>query len=73
MAEENGPIQAHIQMFGPLSANTLLHGKMSDGEAIVVSLAGVYTIGDGGATYGFSVTPDLIHLFDLEIGQRLDG
>ena len=61
-------------MSEPLGANTLLHGKMpSSGDAITVSLAGVHTIGDGGAPYRFSVAAEHIHLFDPATGHRLAG
>ena len=72
VSDENGPIEAHIQMSEPLGANTLLHGRIgTKGDAITVSLPGVHTIGDAGATQRFSVHHDHIHLFDPSTGQRM--
>ena len=71
-AASDGPISADIQMSEPLGANTLLHGRMSDGgDAITVSLGGVHTIGEAGARQSFAVEPEHIHLFDPAPGQRL--
>ena len=74
MADEQGPIEAHIQMSEPLGANTLLHGRLnSSGDAITVSLPGVHSIGDKGATRRFAVDSSHIHLFDPTTGQRLEA
>lgn len=71
VATDDGPIEAHIQMSEPLGANTLLHGRLSEsGHAITISLAGVHTIGDGGATQRFSAKAEHVHLFDPVTGQR---
>ncbi len=71
--DADGPIEAHIQMSEPLGANTLLHGRLSDGgDAITVSLSGVHPISDKAVTKRFSIDPAHIHLFDPATGQRLD-
>ena len=74
VADEQGPIEAHIQMSEPLGANTLLHGRLSNsGDAITVSLPGVHAIGDKGATRRFAIDPAHIHLFEPSTGQRLSA
>ncbi|MEO1024974.1 MAG: sn-glycerol-3-phosphate ABC transporter ATP-binding protein UgpC [Pseudomonadota bacterium] len=70
VADDSGPIEAHIQVSEPLGANTLLHGRMGS-DAITISLPGVHTIAEAGATRRFSVQQDNIHLFDPATGQRL--
>ncbi len=74
VADDNGPIETYIQMSEPLGANTLLHGRVTDGDdAITASLAGVHTIAENGTAQRFSVAPEHIHLFNPATGQRLVG
>ncbi|WP_299872824.1 sn-glycerol-3-phosphate ABC transporter ATP-binding protein UgpC [uncultured Sulfitobacter sp.] len=71
MADDAGPIEAHIQMSEPLGANTLLHGRLShSSDVITVSLAGVHPISEKGATRRYAVAPAHIHLFDPATGHR---
>ena len=71
MSDDNGLIEADIQMSEPLGANTLLHGRLVEGaDAITVSLPGVHTISGKGTLRRFSVDPANIHLFDPTTGLR---
>ncbi|SHH13504.1 carbohydrate ABC transporter ATP-binding protein, CUT1 family [Cognatiyoonia sediminum] len=70
--DAGGPIRTFIQMSEPLGANTLLHGKLaSEASAITVSLSGVHTIDPSGKEMAFKVTPENLHLFDIQSGRRL--
>ena len=74
MADDDGPIEADIQMSEPLGANTLLHGRLGGSAVpITVSLPGVHTISGKGTSQRFSVEPIHIHLFDPAGKQRLSG
>jgi len=69
--DENGPLEASIQMSEPLGANTLLHGRLSpSGDVITISLSGVHTTGEKAAAMRFSIDPANIHLFDPDSGLR---
>ena len=72
LVEDNeGPMEAQIQMSEPLGANTLLHGRLAGANAtMTISLAGVHTITDKGTVKRFSTDPANIHLFDPETGYR---
>ena len=66
-------LEVFLQMAEPLGANTLLHGRVDDGDLpITVSLAGVHRIEAGQARKRISVDPDHIHLFDPVTGKRLE-
>ena len=70
--DDAGPIATTIQMSEPLGANTLLHGRLAgQSDAITISLAGVHTIDEKGATMQFSIKPENMHLFDPDSGKRL--
>ncbi len=70
--DDQGALQASIQMSEPLGANTLLHGRLAsaDGEAITISLPGVHPVDDKSATMHLSVDPANIHLFDPASRER---
>ena len=71
VADDAGPVEAHIQMSEPLGANTLLHGRLAGtNEAITISLAGVHAITEKNAARRFSIDPAHIHLFEPATGQR---
>ena len=70
--DDNGPLEATIQMSEPLGANTLLHGRLpASNDIITISLAGVHAIGEKTARMRFAVDPANIHLFDPSTGERL--
>ena len=71
---DNGPLEAAIQMAEPLGANTLLHGHLSGtASAITASLPGVHPIEGRHPVMQFSVAPENMHLFDHVTGKRLEG
>ncbi len=72
--DDNGPLEAAIQMAEPLGANTLLHGQLTDaGDAITISLPGVHPIEGRHPSMRFSVASEHMHLFDHSSGKRLEG
>ena len=72
--DENGPLEATIQLSEPLGANTLLHGKITGSDNLItVSLPGVLTIGETAKQMRFSIEPSNIHLFDPDSGKRLSS
>ncbi|WP_171206282.1 sn-glycerol-3-phosphate import ATP-binding protein UgpC [Ruegeria sp. HKCCA0235A] len=74
LSDDNGPLEAAIQMAEPLGANTLLHGHLSGSEsAITASLPGVHPIEGRHPIMRFSVAPENMHLFDRATGKRLEG
>ncbi len=71
--DKNGPVAIDVEMVEQLGANTLLHGTLSGTDhTMVASVAGHVTAGSG-AQNTFSITPDLVHLFDLQTEKRLNG
>lgn len=74
LLDDNGPIEATIQMAEPLGANTLLHGQLTGlGDPITISLPGVHPIEGRHPNMRFSVSSDHMHLFDRSTGERLEG
>ncbi|MEM1005064.1 MAG: ATP-binding cassette domain-containing protein, partial [Pseudomonadota bacterium] len=73
MLDDNGPLEAAIQIAEPLGANTLLHGHLTGtGDAITASLPGVHPIEGRHPNMRFSIAADHMHLFDQSNGGRLD-
>ncbi|WP_170331904.1 sn-glycerol-3-phosphate import ATP-binding protein UgpC [Ruegeria arenilitoris] len=74
LLDENGPLEATIQMAEPLGANTLLHGHLANSDGtITISLPGVHPIEGRHPNMRFSVKPEHMHLFDPATGKRLDS
>ncbi len=69
--DPQGPIVMQVQLAEPLGANTLLHGKLGDGESFTASLPGVHRIGQERAPLRLSVAPERMHFFDPATGHRL--
>ncbi len=71
--DPKGSIKMAVVSSEPLGANTLLHGKLKDSEAIfTASLAGVHRLSKENATIRLSIDPSNIHVFNRETGLRLD-
>jgi sn-glycerol 3-phosphate transport system ATP-binding protein len=71
--DDNGPIEAAIQISEPLGANTLLHGQFTANKtAITISLPGVHPIEGKHVNMRFSVSPTHMHFFDPTKGHRLE-
>ncbi len=71
--DENGPLEAAIQMAEPLGANTLLHGRLTGSQDVITaSLPGVHPIEGRHPAVRFSVAPEQMHLFDPDTGKRIE-
>ncbi len=68
--DPDGPLALTVRMAEPLGANTLLHGRLSGGEAFTVSLPGVHRARSG-EVLRLAVQPGSLHLFDAGDGHRL--
>ncbi|WP_282169425.1 sn-glycerol-3-phosphate ABC transporter ATP-binding protein UgpC [Ruegeria atlantica] len=74
LLDENGPLEATIQIAEPLGANTLLHGQLKgSGNAITISLPGVHPIEGQHPNMRFSIASENMHLFDHSTGERLQS
>ena len=63
-----GGVPVLVELVEPLGSETLVHGRMADGTALLAKLAGAAVVGEQ-ATFGFG-SADL-HLFNAESGRRL--
>ena len=71
--DPNGPIMISVQMSEPLGANTLLHGRLNGtGDAFTASVPGVHRVGGGNNGVRLNVAEKNLHLFDTEMGRRLN-
>lgn len=67
-------IEARNQLSEPLGANTFLRGRWHAAEDVItVSLPGVQTVCDTGATHRLSIAAEDIHLLDPEPGRHLQS
>ena len=72
--DDNGALEATIQMAEPLGANTLLHGHIKGtGSTITINLSGVHPIEGQHPSMRFSVASENMHLFDPIMGNRLES
>ncbi|GAB5435818.1 sn-glycerol-3-phosphate import ATP-binding protein UgpC [Falsiruegeria mediterranea] len=70
--DENGPVSIDVEMVEQLGANTLLHGTLSGtNHEMVASVAG-HDAAASGTQRRFSISPDLVHLFDPQTEKRLN-
>jgi len=70
--DESGPLVVEVRLFEPLGANTLLHGRLTDGDlAFTISLNGLHQANRGEKLMRFSVDTSKWHLFDPKTGHRL--
>ena len=71
--DPNGPIMISVQMSEPLGANTLLHGRLNGtSDAFTASVPGVHRVGGGNNGVRLNVAEKNLHLFDTEMGRRLN-
>ena len=69
-----GPMEARNLLSEPLGANTFLRGRWHAAEDfITVSLPGVHTVCDTGATHRFPIAAEDIQLLDPETGRHLQS
>jgi sn-glycerol 3-phosphate transport system ATP-binding protein len=59
-----------IDLIEPLGSETVVIGRLPDGDLLSVKLPGAAPAAD---TIGISVPPDQLHVFDAATGLRLEG
>ncbi|MBL6077365.1 sn-glycerol-3-phosphate ABC transporter ATP-binding protein UgpC [Belnapia sp. T18] len=64
-----GGIPLPLDLVEPLGSETVLHGRLPGGEALVVKLAGP---GPGAQSLPVALPAAALHVFDGETGKRLD-
>jgi sn-glycerol 3-phosphate transport system ATP-binding protein len=58
-----------LELVEPLGSETVLHGSLADGEALVVKLAGM---APPGRTLSVALPPEMLHVFGREDGRRIE-
>jgi len=66
LAEDGIPLA--VELVEPLGSETLVHGRMADGTALLAKLPGAAPVGD---RVTVALAPDALHLFDAASGRRL--
>jgi multiple sugar transport system ATP-binding protein len=67
---ENGPLPLRIELLERLGADTILHGRLPDGTALIARTGGIAAL-NLGETVRLTIAPQQIHLFDAQTGRRL--
>ena len=65
-----GPIPLKTELLERLGADTIVHGRLGDGTALVARAPGALALRLG-ETIRLAIAPGHIHLFDTESGRRL--
>ncbi|HEY4252136.1 MAG TPA: sn-glycerol-3-phosphate ABC transporter ATP-binding protein UgpC [Roseomonas sp.] len=58
-----------VELVEPLGSESVLHGRLADGTALVARLPGAAALADG---MRLSITPEFLHVFDAATGVRID-
>jgi sn-glycerol 3-phosphate transport system ATP-binding protein len=66
LAQDGIPLQ--VELVEPLGSETLVHGRMADGTALLAKLQGAAPVGDAVAV---ALDPAVLHLFDRSTGERI--
>ena len=66
----DGPIPLRAELLERLGADTIVHGRLADGTALIVRAAGTLALRLS-ETCRLAIQPEQIHLFDAESGRRL--
>ena len=70
--DAEGAIHTSINVSEPLGANTLLHGRLDEGGALITaSVNGVHTLSEGARQMRFSIASEHLHIFDPQTGVRV--
>ena len=69
VALHDGGVPVTVELVEPLGSETLVHGRMADGTALLAKLQGAASVGER-AAFGFGGTD--VHLFDAGSGRRLE-
>ena len=64
----DGGIPLTVELVEPLGSETLVHGRMADGTALLAKLPGAAPVGERVAV---ALAPDALHLFDAASGKRI--
>ena len=64
----DGGIPLTVELVEPLGSETLVHGRMADGTALLAKLPGAAPVGERVAV---ALAPDALHVFDATSGQRV--
>ena len=67
LAPDGIPLQ--VELVEPLGSETLIHGRMADGAALLAKLPGAAPVGDA---VSVTLDPAALHLFDRETGNRIE-
>jgi sn-glycerol 3-phosphate transport system ATP-binding protein len=67
---DDGPLPIRTELLERLGADTIVHGRLADGTALIARAAGTLALGLG-ETVRLAIRPEHIHLFDAESGRRL--
>ena len=65
-----GGLALQVELVEPLGSETLVHGRMADGTALLAKLPGAMPVADRIAV---ALTPGELHFFDRGSGRRLEG
>ena len=66
----DGPIPLRTELLERLGADTIVHGRLADGTALVARASGAVRL-TLGETVRLAIRPEQIHLFDSDSGRRL--
>ena len=66
LADDGIPLT--VELVEPLGSETLVHGRMADGTALLAKLPGAAPVGERVAV---ALAPDAVHLFDAASGKRI--
>ncbi|HEX3954815.1 MAG TPA: sn-glycerol-3-phosphate ABC transporter ATP-binding protein UgpC [Stellaceae bacterium] len=67
---DTGPLPLKVELLERLGADTIVHGRLPDGRAMVARGAGVMSLALG-ETIRLAIRPDHIHLFNPDSGHRI--
>ncbi len=59
-----------VELVEPLGSETLVHGRLGDGTALLVKQPGAMPVGE---TLTVTLPPQELHVFDAATGRRLEG
>ncbi|MCW2238015.1 sn-glycerol-3-phosphate import ATP-binding protein UgpC [Azospirillum canadense] len=70
VAASDGALVVMVELVEALGADTVIYGRLPDGEPLVVRVNGLPTCREG-ETLRLDAPPAALHLFDAETGRRL--
>ena len=74
LPDKKGKIILQIDMAEPIGASTILHGTLKNSDIKLVSMVqGLVDQTGMQKEMSFSISPDVIHLFNIESGKRINN